>query len=161
MLIKRVYEIDPPACPECGGVLKIVAFIEPPQGDVIEKILKHCGLWQPATPRPPPTRGSRVHDPDDVRLVSTSRGSWSSWTKRLLGDLLKITGGRRQRRRSASRDQPPRATEDFLVQTLRLRPRHGSKKLGAMRKGPVGGRRPWPPPPDWPLLDSLLPPGLD
>jgi hypothetical protein len=31
-----------------------VAFIEPPQGDVIERILRHRGLWNPATPRPPP-----------------------------------------------------------------------------------------------------------
>ena len=34
--------------------MKVVAFIEPPQGAVIEKILRHCGLWQPSTPRPPP-----------------------------------------------------------------------------------------------------------
>ena len=27
--------------------MKVVAFIEPPQGDVIEKILRHCGLWDP------------------------------------------------------------------------------------------------------------------
>ena len=54
MLIKRVYEVDPLACPKCGGMMKVVAFIEPPQGAVIEKILRHCGLWQPSTPRPPP-----------------------------------------------------------------------------------------------------------
>ena len=63
MLIKRVYEIDPLACPECGGVMKVVAFIEPPQGDVIEKILKHCGLWCPAAPRAPPAGDLHVHDP--------------------------------------------------------------------------------------------------
>jgi len=45
MLIKRVYEIDPLACPQCGGTMKEIAFIEPPQADVIEKILRHCGLW--------------------------------------------------------------------------------------------------------------------
>ena len=38
--------------------MKVVAFIEPPQGEVIEKILRHCGLWQP---RPPPGESS-VHD---------------------------------------------------------------------------------------------------
>ncbi len=32
MLIKRVYEIDPLSCPECGGQMAVVAFIEPPQG---------------------------------------------------------------------------------------------------------------------------------
>ncbi len=34
--------------------MKVVAFIEPPQADVIEEILKHCGLWQPRAPRAPP-----------------------------------------------------------------------------------------------------------
>jgi len=51
MLIKRVYEIDPLICPRCSGQMKVVAFIEPPQGEVIEKILRHCGLWRPASPR--------------------------------------------------------------------------------------------------------------
>ncbi len=64
MLIKRVYEIDPLACPKCGSQMTVVAFIEPPQGDVIEKILRHCGLWQPATPRPPPAGDGWIHDPD-------------------------------------------------------------------------------------------------
>ena len=54
MLIKRVYEIDPLACPRCGGQMKVIAFIEPPQGEVIEKILRHCGLWHPSAPRAPP-----------------------------------------------------------------------------------------------------------
>lgn len=58
MLIKRVYEVDPLSCPQCGGVMKVVAFIEPPQAEVIEKILKHCGLWQdPASRAPPDTDG--------------------------------------------------------------------------------------------------------
>ena len=65
MLIKRVYEVDPLACPECGGVMKVVAFIEPPQGDVIEKILRHCGLWCPASPRAPPGEDGAGHDPDE------------------------------------------------------------------------------------------------
>ena len=29
MLIKRVYEVDPLACPRCGGQMKVIAFIEP------------------------------------------------------------------------------------------------------------------------------------
>jgi len=51
--------------------MKIVAFIEPPQGDVIEKILRGHrraamvgGLWCPASPRAPPAKDLRVHDPD-------------------------------------------------------------------------------------------------
>jgi hypothetical protein len=57
MLIKRVYEVDPLACPKCGGQMKVIAFIEPPQGALIERILRYCGLWNPAVPRPPPTTG--------------------------------------------------------------------------------------------------------
>ena len=65
MLIKRVYEMDALACPECGGRMKVIAFIEPPQGAVIEKILRHCGLWHPSSPRPPPAEATRsVYDPD-------------------------------------------------------------------------------------------------
>jgi hypothetical protein len=63
MLIKRVYEVDPLACPQCGGAMKVVAFLEPPQGAVIERILRHCGLWCPSAPRPPPAGDDWVHDP--------------------------------------------------------------------------------------------------
>ena len=61
MLIKRVYEADPLCCPHCGATMKVVSFIEPPQGHVIEKILRHCGMWQP---RPPPDESS-VQPMDD------------------------------------------------------------------------------------------------
>jgi hypothetical protein len=51
--------------------MKIVAFMEPPQGDVIEKILRRHrraamvgGLWCPASPRAPPAGDLRVYDPD-------------------------------------------------------------------------------------------------
>ena len=64
MLIKRVDEVDPLCCPQCGGEMKVVAFIEPPQGDVIEEILKHCGLWQASTPRAPPDEEDLVLDLD-------------------------------------------------------------------------------------------------
>jgi hypothetical protein len=70
MLIKRVYEIDPLACPRCSGPMKVVAFIEPPQGEVIEKILRHCGVWCPASPRAPPTEAGGVHDPDGAPAAS-------------------------------------------------------------------------------------------
>ncbi|MDP6415798.1 MAG: transposase, partial [Gammaproteobacteria bacterium] len=54
MLIKRVYEIDPMICPKCGQDMAIVSLIQPPQAEVIEKILRHCGLWQDRTSRAPP-----------------------------------------------------------------------------------------------------------
>jgi len=64
MLITQVYEIDPLACPECGGQMKVIAFIEPPQADVIEKILRHCELWNVSSPRAPPVGDGWVHNPD-------------------------------------------------------------------------------------------------
>ena len=45
--------------------MRVIAFIEPPQGAVIEKILRHCGLWQPSMPRAPPAGIGWVHAPDD------------------------------------------------------------------------------------------------
>jgi hypothetical protein len=68
MLIKQVYEIDPLACPQCGGAMKIISFIERRRRDVVEWVLRHCGLWEgpirtlacaSAPPRP------SVGDPDE------------------------------------------------------------------------------------------------
>jgi len=53
-LIKKVYEVDPLRCPECGGEMKVISFIDKCQADVVEKILRHCGLWQEAVSRTPP-----------------------------------------------------------------------------------------------------------
>ena len=53
-LIKAVYEVDPLKCPKCGGTMRIVSFIEKRQSYVVEKILRHCGLWKEAPPRAPP-----------------------------------------------------------------------------------------------------------
>lgn len=53
-LIKAVFEVDPLKCPKCGGIMKIVSFIE--EDDVIRKILKHCNLWKEPAPRPPPLK---------------------------------------------------------------------------------------------------------
>ena len=55
-LIKRVYEVDPLICPRCGGLMRIISFIKTCQGEVIRKILTHCGLREDpeAAERPPP-----------------------------------------------------------------------------------------------------------
>ena len=54
-LIKKVYEVDPLKCPKCGGQMRIISFIEKKdQADIIEKILKHCGLWMEPEERAPP-----------------------------------------------------------------------------------------------------------
>jgi len=65
MLIKRVYELDPLTCPECGGQMAVVAFIEPPQAEVIEKILRGHqsvamvgGLWRSSAARAPPANAN-------------------------------------------------------------------------------------------------------
>jgi ribosomal protein S27E len=78
MLIKRVYEIDPLACPKCGGQMKVIAFLEPPQGALIERILRHCGLWRSASPRAPPDPCG--HDPDgDSHGHTESAGELRDW----------------------------------------------------------------------------------
>jgi len=38
-LIKKVFETEPPACPNCSAAMKVVAFIVDPP--VIRKILEH------------------------------------------------------------------------------------------------------------------------
>ena len=62
MLIKRVYEVNPLACPQCGNAMKVVAFIQPPQQEVIQRILKHCGLWRQPGSRAPPQVQARAED---------------------------------------------------------------------------------------------------
>ena len=45
--------------------MKIIAFIEAHQADLIRKILEHCGLWHDPPPRVPPrpVRSSPASDP--------------------------------------------------------------------------------------------------
>jgi hypothetical protein len=50
-LLKRVFDIDVQHCPQCGGILKIIAAIEDPS--VIARILAHLGLPTRAPPRSP------------------------------------------------------------------------------------------------------------
>jgi transposase-like protein len=70
ILIKRIYETDPLECPKCGGAMKILSFIERRQRDVIERILRHCNLWEGpirtlASARGPPSVAEQ--DPDEPR----------------------------------------------------------------------------------------------
>jgi hypothetical protein len=50
-LIQKIYEVDPLLCPKCQGTMKIIAFIE--EFDIIEKILRHLGLWDIRNHDPP------------------------------------------------------------------------------------------------------------
>jgi hypothetical protein len=76
-LVKRVFEVDPLACPKCGSRMKIIGFIERRQRDVVEKILRHRGLWEGslrtlATARSPPGSGNSGREstePRELQLV--------------------------------------------------------------------------------------------
>jgi len=48
-LIKRIYEVDPSACPSCGGEMKIIAFIS--EHDVVDAILRHLANTIARSPR--------------------------------------------------------------------------------------------------------------
>ncbi len=53
MLIARIYEVFPLVCPQCGGELRLIAFLT--EADPIQRILTHIG--EPATlPRIAPAR---------------------------------------------------------------------------------------------------------
>jgi hypothetical protein len=60
-LIRKVYEVDPLACPECGAQTRVIALIEDPA--VIERILSWLGLWDPPQPCGPSPPGERASLP--------------------------------------------------------------------------------------------------
>jgi len=74
-LIRRVYDVDPLTCPQGGGAMKIISFIERRQQAVIERILRHCGLWEGplrtlSHPRAPPVSAEPDEDqPRELQLV--------------------------------------------------------------------------------------------
>ncbi|MEI8141209.1 MAG: hypothetical protein WCI03_15255 [bacterium] len=63
-LIKKVWEADPLLCPRCQKEMRIVALID--ERAVIERILRHMGLWaqgvrvSPSTGPPAPVSGERI-----------------------------------------------------------------------------------------------------
>ena len=63
-LVKRVFEVNPLECAKRGAEMKVIAFIERGQRDVVEKILRHCGLREgplrtlPTARGPPNTKAS-------------------------------------------------------------------------------------------------------
>jgi hypothetical protein len=46
--MKRVFAADVLRCSRCGGEMRLLAVIEAPA--VIEKILRHVGLWERGPP---------------------------------------------------------------------------------------------------------------
>jgi len=51
-MIRKVYEVDPMVCPQCGGTMKIIAFLT--NYAVVDRIIDHLKLTFVAE-RPPPT----------------------------------------------------------------------------------------------------------
>jgi len=63
MLLARIYEVWPLACPRCGSPLRVISFITDPA--VIEKILRH--LDEPI--KPPPISPARGPPQDEFYLI--------------------------------------------------------------------------------------------
>jgi hypothetical protein len=67
-LIKKVWESDPLLCPKCSREMRIVSLIN--ERDVIERILRHLGLWEQGVrvlpARAPPEIVDRVIPPSPV-----------------------------------------------------------------------------------------------
>ena len=72
-LIQRVYEVDPLTCPRCGGRMRIISFIESRQREVIEKILRHCGLWEGPLRTLPIARGPPAKQVDEETAAPRER----------------------------------------------------------------------------------------
>jgi len=51
--------------------MKMIGFIEPPQGEVIEEILRHGGLWRTSAPRAPPDVNGMVLELDAAYSASS------------------------------------------------------------------------------------------
>ena len=62
-LIKKIWEVDPLSCPRCGHEMKIIRLIHEP--DVIERILRHPGLWK----QPPDPHEGKTKVPGDGPVV--------------------------------------------------------------------------------------------
>ena len=121
--------------------MKVVAFIEPPQADVIERILRHCGLWNPSSPRASPAKDGWVHDPDDP-----SDGRTPSSDERA-GTDLRGHGHVRSGLlifpdtfRSEDGTRPPRDSPLICRQNRCQAAPSRSKKLPQAAKGVGGGR---------------------
>ena len=80
MLINRVFKVNPLSPPQGGGQMAVVGFFEPPQDEVVEKILcgyqsaaDHrfasvpvSGLWRSLAPKAPPDADGLVQELDSA-----------------------------------------------------------------------------------------------
>jgi len=51
-MIRKVYEVDPMICPQCGGTMKIISFLT--EYAVVDRIIDHLKLSFVADRPPPP-----------------------------------------------------------------------------------------------------------
>ena len=51
-MIRKVYEVDPMLCPQCGGQMKVIAFLT--DFSVVDRIINHLKLSFVASKPPPP-----------------------------------------------------------------------------------------------------------
>ena len=51
-MIRKVYEVDPMVCPQCGGQMRIIAFLT--DSAVVDRIIEHLKLTFVADRPPPP-----------------------------------------------------------------------------------------------------------
>ena len=51
-MIRKVYEVDPLVCPQCGGKMKVIAFLT--DYAVVDRIIDHLSLTFVAERPPPP-----------------------------------------------------------------------------------------------------------
>jgi hypothetical protein len=51
-MIRKVYKVDPMLCPQCGGTMKVIAFITDYQA--VDRIIDHLKLTFVADKPPPP-----------------------------------------------------------------------------------------------------------
>jgi len=68
-MIRKVYEVDPLLCPECGGQMSIISFIE--DHKVIDKIIAHLKLTFMAERPPPPHNCEQL-----LSMVAEERGEY-------------------------------------------------------------------------------------
>ena len=63
--IKRIFAADPLECPDCGGAMRIVAFVEDRR--VVRVILEHVSLRD--EPRPPPAAPAAPRAPVELKCL--------------------------------------------------------------------------------------------
>jgi len=70
-LMQKIYEVDPLICPECGGKMRIIAFIE--DYKIVKKILNWLSINEFKRDRPPPKRLAPADSFDDYRCDDYNR----------------------------------------------------------------------------------------